>query len=202
MSDPRATERENSGGVIAVANTEPGIDRSEVSHALDNVAIERLIRIIQANGVLQSQVNQAITARLLQVERTATQAYDSLGGSLRALEQLFRDLNGRVESLTSRNAGGNGSAVYLGDGLLLMRVLNRFRMYASATDMSVTPYLVTEGRWEPFMTELFTARLKPGMTVIDVGANIGYYTLLAAAGVGTRGRVHAFEPDVQSFEVL
>ena len=93
-------------------------------------------------------------------------------------------------------------AAYLGDGILLTRVLNRFRMYADATDLSVTPYLVTEGCWEPYMTELFTARVKPGMTVIDVGANIGYYTLLAAAGVGPQGRVHAFEPDAQSFEML
>jgi len=37
--------------------------------------------------------------------------------------------------------------------------------------------------------------IRPGMTVVDVGANIGYYTLVFAGLVGPRGRVLAFEPD-------
>ena len=36
--------------------------------------------------------------------------------------------------------------------------------------------------------------LRPGMVVLDVGANIGYYSLLAAARVGPTGQVIAFEP--------
>jgi FkbM family methyltransferase len=47
--------------------------------------------------------------------------------------------------------------------------------------------------------ELDTARaikraLRPGDTFIDGGANIGYFTLIAAKAVGPSGRVHAFEP--------
>lgn len=37
--------------------------------------------------------------------------------------------------------------------------------------------------------------IKPGMTVVDVGANIGVYTSFFASLVGERGKVHAFEPD-------
>src|ERR1700690_3462431 len=141
MSQGRAADHENARSAIALANGEPGADQPEALPPMDRAAIEQLIRIIQANGVLQSQVNQAITARLLQVERTATQAYDSLGVSLRTLEQLIRDMSSRVEGLASGNASGGRFTAYLGDGLLLTRVLNRFRMYADATDMSVTPYL-------------------------------------------------------------
>jgi FkbM family methyltransferase len=36
--------------------------------------------------------------------------------------------------------------------------------------------------------------LKPGMTFVDVGANIGYFTLLAAQLVGSQGRIVAYEP--------
>jgi FkbM family methyltransferase len=43
-------------------------------------------------------------------------------------------------------------------------------------------------------TRLFATLLRPGMTVLDVGANVGYYALTAAALVGPAGRVHAFEP--------
>src|SRR5215204_7241889 len=49
--------------------------------------------------------------------------------------------------------------------------------------------------FEPFEVELFKESLAPGMVVVDVSANVGYYALVAATIVGTRGRVFAFEPD-------
>jgi FkbM family methyltransferase len=42
-------------------------------------------------------------------------------------------------------------------------------------------------------TQLFLQLVKPGMTVFDVGSNVGYYSLLAAKAVGRGGQVHAFE---------
>lgn len=50
------------------------------------------------------------------------------------------------------------------------------------------------GTWEPFETELLESLVQPGDVVVDVGANIGYYTLLFARRVGAQGRVYAFEP--------
>ena len=50
------------------------------------------------------------------------------------------------------------------------------------------------GLWEPEVTKFVCPRINPGMTVIDVGADIGYYTLLFAKRVGEGGRVCAFEP--------
>jgi FkbM family methyltransferase len=44
--------------------------------------------------------------------------------------------------------------------------------------------------------------LRPGMTFVDVGANIGYYTVMAAARVGPRGRVVAVEPSPYAGERL
>ena len=54
--------------------------------------------------------------------------------------------------------------------------------------------LVRTGTHEPETIQAFAALLAPGMTVIDLGANIGQYTLVAARRVGPQGRVHAFEP--------
>lgn len=51
------------------------------------------------------------------------------------------------------------------------------------------------GTYEPEQTRLFEELLRPGHTVLDVGANVGYYTLLASVLVGDPGRVHAFEPE-------
>lgn len=52
------------------------------------------------------------------------------------------------------------------------------------------------------VVQLFHQVLKPGMTVIDVGAHIGYFTLLAAKLVEHNGRVYAFEPDPDNWRTL
>ncbi len=54
--------------------------------------------------------------------------------------------------------------------------------------------ILEEDRCEPHSVALFEAALKPGMTVVDVGAYVGYYTLVASRAVGSQGRVYAFEP--------
>lgn len=55
---------------------------------------------------------------------------------------------------------------------------------------------------EGLENELFSEYIKNGMTVVDVGANIGYYTLLAAKLVGPSGKVYAFEPEPKNFSIL
>jgi FkbM family methyltransferase len=50
------------------------------------------------------------------------------------------------------------------------------------------------GLWEPEATQFISLKIKSGMTVLDIGADIGYYTLLFAKLVGSKGRVFSFEP--------
>ena len=50
------------------------------------------------------------------------------------------------------------------------------------------------GVWEIIGTRLIELLLRPGMRFIDVGANVGYYSLVAAHSVGPTGRVDSFEP--------
>jgi FkbM family methyltransferase len=51
-------------------------------------------------------------------------------------------------------------------------------------------------------TEFFKKLIEKGHIVIDIGANIGYYTLMAAARVGKNGRVYSFEPCSSTFKLL
>jgi FkbM family methyltransferase len=58
------------------------------------------------------------------------------------------------------------------------------------------------GLYEPPVTRLFRHYSTPGAMVADVGANWGYFTLLAAAAVGPSGSVLALEPDPRQFDAL
>ena len=51
------------------------------------------------------------------------------------------------------------------------------------------------GTYEREQTQLFDAHISPGATVLDVGAHVGYYTMLSAVLAGPTGRVVAFEPN-------
>jgi len=87
------------------------------------------------------------------------------------------------------------SNAYLGDGRSLCRVLGRYKMIVDTTDVGLSSHLLLDGYWEMWLTELLTRLIKPGMKVVDVGANLGYFSLLMADLVGPGGHVHAFEPN-------
>ncbi len=62
-------------------------------------------------------------------------------------------------------------------------------------DLHVSKTLRETGLWEPYETALLLDALAPGNCFLDVGANIGYFSVLAASRVGASGQVFAFEPE-------
>ena len=87
------------------------------------------------------------------------------------------------------------TSVYVGGGTALCRVLGRYKMYVDARDVGLSSHLMLDGYWEMWVTEFLIGVLKPGMLAVDVGANVGYFTMVMADKVGAAGRVHAFEPN-------
>ncbi len=71
-----------------------------------------------------------------------------------------------------------------------------------ALDDLDTLNLSLEGIHEPLATEVLVALTSSGDVVLDVGANIGYFTLLFARQAGPTGRVFAYEPEPVNFKLL
>lgn len=87
------------------------------------------------------------------------------------------------------------SSAYLGDHWALCRVLGRYKMYVDTRDIGLSSHLMLDGYWEMWLSEELVGCIQPGMTVVDAGANLGYFTLIMADRVGPKGLVHAFEPN-------
>jgi FkbM family methyltransferase len=66
----------------------------------------------------------------------------------------------------------------------------------------LTPTVVAQGIWEPSMNRLMRRYLRPGMAVVDAGANIGYMSVLASQLVGEAGRVYSVEADPDNVPIL
>ncbi|MEH6569761.1 MAG: FkbM family methyltransferase [Halioglobus sp.] len=69
-------------------------------------------------------------------------------------------------------------------------------------DKFVSRQIREQGIWEPYETSLVLQLLHPGSVFVDVGANLGYFSVVAASLVGDAGKVVAFEPDPANFELL
>lgn len=62
--------------------------------------------------------------------------------------------------------------------------------------------LLQTGSYEPGTDAIFRKWIKPGFTVIDVGANEGFFSILASLLVGSEGRVVAIEPQLRCIEIM
>jgi FkbM family methyltransferase len=143
-----------------------------------------LIQAAIQNLSLQAELSRAVATRIMNIET------------------MVRQIAEWVYNLNEATPRGGRFAVFQGDNLALTRVLNRLLMYVDTSDISVSPQLLMNGCWEMGLTKVFCSLLQPGMTVVDVGANVGYYTLVAATAVGQQGRVYSFEPDPRNFAIL
>src|SRR3954469_2268331 len=94
------------------------------------------------------------------------------------------------------------SPVYLGGGVGLCRMLTRYKLHVATDDTGFGANLLLDGYWESWLTRFIARTVRRGGTVVDVGANCGYYSLLMADLVGPEGRLHAVEPNPAMADLL
>ncbi len=75
------------------------------------------------------------------------------------------------------------------------------KFYFPSDDITILPSLLNDS-YEKVEFSHFKDKLKKGMIVADVGANIGLYSIVAAQAIGKSGKVHSFEPEPSNYALL
>lgn len=92
--------------------------------------------------------------------------------------------------------------VYVGNDRILVATTWGGKVLVSASDLSLTPDLVTTGIYDVPFTNYLHAALRTGQVAFDIGANVGLFTVLMATLVGPTGRVVAYEAAPANFALL
>ncbi len=103
--------------------------------------------------------------------------------------------------LTSLEFERRGLLAPQSDSSIVAADVQGFVIYSSLDDSAVGKH-VRADNYEREVTAVFRSIVEPGMSVVDIGANIGYFTMLAASLVGSAGRVLAVEPNPRNVRML
>jgi FkbM family methyltransferase len=77
-----------------------------------------------------------------------------------------------------------------------------YKIMAYPKKGTLTRAVIRRGYWERMETSAFINHIQPGTLVVDVGANFGHYALVASKFVGNTGKIIAFEPSADTFQLL
>lgn len=124
---------------------------------------------------------------------------DQASSALKNGMPLSQFIHSMLNSVEYQNIQGSGSG-FSGFTPACADLGDR-RLWVDLSDMSVSRVCLL-GNYEPHETNFVRNHLSEGDTFIDIGANIGWFSTLAATLVGPKGQVHAFEPRDQTRGLL
>lgn len=125
-----------------------------------------------------------------------------------SLKKIFFSLLKTIRNVASGKGFGKVPGVKKVYGFLFIQLkptivfVQGNMMHINPQDRGVGVHLLMKGVYEEYATELFRKMIKKGMIVVDMGAHIGYYTLMSARLVGDEGKIYAFEPYPPSYKLL
>jgi hypothetical protein len=153
----------------------------------------------------------AVSLTAWQVAELRSQLHQGLASVHSQYEVLRREVTTSVSltpSLTPKTAPSPYGAqeprgLYLGDGVVFCHAQPLgYPLMLEASDKGLTVHICRGLGWEPDTSAWFRSILRPGMYVLDVGANVGYFTLLFSRLVGATGHVTAVEANPRTFDLV
>jgi FkbM family methyltransferase len=127
---------------------------------------------------------------------------EALAGRSAPAESRFEVIERQLHQMLTMLSVPPPAATSLGNGLLFLPTSLGFPLIGFADDLQLMPALMMNRRWDDPTLHLLERILRPGDRFLDIGANIGYFTVFASMLVGATGRVHAFEPNPRTADVL
>lgn len=176
-----------------IEKTETLITNSRMLGAQGEVVKAAFEELIRRSESLDGKVQQLNYFQQEHVETVATvvERIAELHSRTEGLHRLNLELQERNYPFLVRV--GQGLLVTKADGFLLGIPEEEWRLAA---------YFAFRGVPEPGPVALFKTLIRPGMTVLDIGANIGIYSLHAAQILGPEGHLHSFEPVPKIHQIL
>lgn len=124
-------------------------------------------------------------------------------------KMLFLLFNKVTGSLLNKNLGKIPGLIYSHDKIydlinphdLILVHTPQCKLYVNSDDKGVAPSLFKKGVYNTYQTDLFKKFIRKDTILLDIGANVGYFTLIAA-GIIEDGKVYSFEPENNNYEIL
>lgn len=82
------------------------------------------------------------------------------------------------------------------------RILDRYTLFTDVRDNRLGKHIAEDGFWEAWVTLAMARAIKPGFRCVDVGANVGYFTMLMADAAGQHGSAVAVEPNPRAASLI
>lgn len=186
-----------------VVKVDPAVDVDELSATLANLLGDEQQRgalSAAATTYTKASSHAAIALSIADLLFTSdTSTTESL------MHELLAPIQDRQhQTLLKLDQLQNGQATYVGDYQVLTRLFTGQKIFVDSRDTSVAPALILEGKWEAETTDVFLRLLEPSDTVIDIGANLGYFGLIAGTIVDRDegGSIHLIEANPNLMPLL
>lgn len=120
---------------------------------------------------------------------------------------LFTTINGILKPFKGKGLSHTKIGKFVYDRMFLPNkpnyvMVEGFKLYIHKGADHLSDSLLITKEYEPVETKIIKDIVKEGDVVVDAGANIGYYTILLSKAVGDTGKVYAFEPEEDCFNLL
>jgi FkbM family methyltransferase len=129
-----------------------------------------------------------------------------LGARVARIDAAVANMASNLQFLVQRPSAEHdilfSQVAYLGDHRALTYIRSGQKVFVDTRSVDIGTHLLLGGLWEPNYATAFCNLLKPGDVVLDIGANHGFYSIIAAPRIAPNGHIYAFEPSKNFYDLI
>src|ERR1700694_4651452 len=104
---------------------------------------------------------------------------DVVSRQISALDLRQTNIENNLRQINDNLSSSKVQTLYLSQDEVLTKTFTDMKMYLNPNDLAVAAHIALDGIWEREITQAWMSVIQPSFTVLDIGANFGYYGLLA-----------------------